>query len=296
MSIPLRKMGRALSRFGPLTDVWVVASVVSTTEITVALWQRPGADGAPGAAPNLGASVLADYQGALVRFDTGDLSGITQGVGVNATGAFITTIDTVTTTTSPAVCTVTFKDAMPATPAAGDLLTVIRNLRNGSTVDINGNVQATIDTSGGPVDISGPVTFPEAQDVNLSAQAIDVSTNNTRVGGTIEEIGSGTGITDYNTAFYTFDIEGLGAFSYCLDQSTNETMNLGTLFFWAASTVVSDVVFNPSTSYSSWAIPAGQNGCVSNLLAGAPAVGFVVSWPTKPTSGSYEFAVYEYSS
>ena len=164
MPLPLRKLGRALSRFGPLTDVWQVETVQSATTITVSLWQRPNPiAGAPGVAPYIGTSVQPDYVGALVRFDTGVLSGITQGQGVNAYGAFTTTIQSIVSTTNPAVTTVTFADAMPTPPQTGDLLTVIRNLRNGATVDVNGAVTATIDTSGGPVDMTGPVTVENDQ-------------------------------------------------------------------------------------------------------------------------------------
>ena len=37
MPLPLRKLGRALCRFGPLTDVWQVETVQSGTTITVSL-------------------------------------------------------------------------------------------------------------------------------------------------------------------------------------------------------------------------------------------------------------------
>ena len=151
---------RALSRYGPLTDVWQVVEAVSATEITVALVQ-PG-----GVVPQLGPSLAAQYANALCVFTTGALSGVPAG---NGNGRFGTTVASVTTSGSPAVTTVTLRDAMPATPNAGDQLVVIRNLGINSALDvtvtsgtvnadIQGDVTATIDTSGGPVAISGDVT------------------------------------------------------------------------------------------------------------------------------------------
>lgn len=139
------------------------------------------------------------------------------------------------------------------------------------------------------------VVFPNAQDINLSASSITLGTNNTRIGGYITDISSGSSITDYNTAFYTANVSGVGAWTWCFDNGTNEATTIYSQFVWASGTVLSQVVFNPSTSPSSWSVAAGQNFCVSNLQLGAPIVGIGVTWPTAPTTGSYEYEIYEYA-
>lgn len=179
---------QALARYGPLTDVWEVVTVPSSTTLTVALVQPKGV------VPVLGSALAALYTDALVVFVTGALSGAPAVAA--SPGRFGTTVASVTSAAGPPpVTTLTLADALPATPHAGDQLVVIRNLGVGQALDatIQGDVTATIDTSGGAVDVAvqGDVTvanqtlsveFPAAQDVNLiTAPTIDANIQNAQL-------------------------------------------------------------------------------------------------------------------
>lgn len=121
---------QALARYGPLTDVWEVVTVPSSTTLTVSLVQPKGV------VPVLGSALAALYTDALAVFVTGALSGAPAVAA--SPGRFGTTVASVTSAAGPPpVTTLTLADALPATPHAGDQLVVIRNLGVGQALDAN---------------------------------------------------------------------------------------------------------------------------------------------------------------
>lgn len=115
----------ALAAYGPLTDVWSIKAVTSSNACTVVLANPAGA------VPYVGPSLQKHYVGALVRFTAGVLSGVGNTI---AYGAFNTTISGITSTTNPAVTTVTLGDDFPTPPNPGDTFTVIRAAGVGTAV------------------------------------------------------------------------------------------------------------------------------------------------------------------
>lgn len=164
---------QALARYGPLTDVWQVVAVTSSTQCTVALTQPNGV------VPNLGAHLAAQYANALVYFVTGALSGVT---ATGTPGArFGTTVQSVSTTGSPAVTTLTVNDAFPTDPSPGDQLVVIRNVGINSllsTVVESGNL-TSIGSISGTVNTSG--TISGTVNVNTVSGTVQVAGNLTNV-------------------------------------------------------------------------------------------------------------------
>lgn len=181
----------ALAAYGPLTDVWQVVAA-SSGAVTVQLAKTSGA------VPYIAPSLVPHYEGALVRFTTGPLSGGGPGEQWN------TTIRGVAST--PTATTVTFGDTWPTDPSSGDQFTVIRgagigtslSLASGTTVSATFSGPVTL-ASGTTVDvgtIAGDVTLASGTTVALESGAVvDVGTISGAVNlasGTTVALGSGT--------------------------------------------------------------------------------------------------------
>jgi len=165
----------ALAAYGPLTDVWQVEAVHSGT-VTVQLAKTSGA------VPYVAPSLVPHYEGALVRFTTGPLS------GGGDTAQWNTTVRNVQSTASGT--TVTFGDPWPTTPQAGDQFTVIRGAGIGTNLSLKSGTAVT-------ATFSGPVSLASGATVALEAgSTVDVGTISGPVtiasGSTIEITGSPT--------------------------------------------------------------------------------------------------------
>lgn len=208
----------ALAAYGPLTDVWQVVAAASGA-VTVQLAKTIGA------VPYIAPSLVPHYQGALVRFTTGALSGGGPGEQWNSTVKTIASVPTATT--------VTFGDTWPVAPSSGDQFTVIRgagigtnlSLASGTTVDVGtiaGAVTLASGTtvaieSGATVDvgtISGAITLASGSTIELtgnptvdvSGQSIVIESSNTDIavegtGGSIPEP-TGTNLTAVALGYY----------------------------------------------------------------------------------------------
>lgn len=145
----------ALAAYGPLTDVWTVEQATAPASVTVRLAKTRSA------VPYIAPTLAAHYSGALVRFNTGALAGVS-GAQWN------TTLASVASTTSGT--TATFGDAWPTAPASGDQFTVIRAAGIGTDLALQSGttVSATF---------SGPVTLASGSVVALeSGSTVDVGT------------------------------------------------------------------------------------------------------------------------
>jgi len=155
-SLAPRDLARALQRYNPVTTVWVIDQVRSLTQFAVSL------DHPQGVVPVLGPSLLRDYVGARVYWLTGPLSGAPAGAG--SPGRFSTTIQQITSTAGPPPQTVITLADMPPPPypQAGDQLAIVREVSQQTILQVanapGSTLTATIDTSGGPVEIQGNTT------------------------------------------------------------------------------------------------------------------------------------------
>lgn len=145
----------ALAAYGPLTDVWAVESATAPASVTVRLAKTASA------VPYIAPTLAAHYSGALVRFNTGPLAGVS-GAQWNTTLAFVASTTSGTTAT--------FGDPWPTAPASGDQFTVIRAAGIGTDLALQSGttVSATF---------SGPVTLASGSVVALeSGSTVDVGT------------------------------------------------------------------------------------------------------------------------
>lgn len=145
----------ALAAYGPLTDVWTVEHATAPASVTVRLAKTSSA------VPYIAPTLAAHYSGALVRFNTGALAGVS-GAQWNTTLASVAS--------TPSGTTATFGDAWPTAPASGDQFTVIRAAGIGTDLALQSGttVSATF---------SGPVTLASGSVVALeSGSTVDVGT------------------------------------------------------------------------------------------------------------------------
>jgi len=172
----------ALAAYGPLTDVWQVEAVHSGT-VTVQLAKTSGA------VPYVAPSLVPHYEGALVRFTTGPLS------GGGDTAQWNTTVRSVQSTASGT--TVTFGDPWPTTPQAGDQFTVIRGAGIGTNLSLKSGTAVT-------ATFSGPVSLASGATVALEAgSTVDVA----HISGAIT-LASGATVTAQIGEVNTVDISG----------------------------------------------------------------------------------------
>jgi hypothetical protein len=118
-----------------------------------------------------------------------------------------------------------------------------------------------------------------------------------RMGGNIVTVAHLAGITNYATASYSYASVGLGGWTILFANSTNEAAHVVPNFGWTHAAGFASAIGGPNytvdTAYIS--VPAGQSQSFTNLPVGARWLNIVVSWPTAPTSGSYEFEILEYA-
>ncbi len=152
-----KSLGTALSRHTRAVqqDNWQVRAGISTTQFTVSLVSPAGTASSP-IVPN----VLdgSDYTGCQVEFTDGANSGAGTDGAATTTGRVSATIQSVTSSGSPVVTTVTLNQALPNVPAAGDQFTVYRQVAN-VTVSAPENL-TQVGSQNVPVDDSGFARIP----------------------------------------------------------------------------------------------------------------------------------------
>ena len=118
-----------------------------------------------------------------------------------------------------------------------------------------------------------------------------------RMGGNIVTVAHVAGITDYASASYSYASVGLGGWTILVSNATNETIHVVPNFGWTHAGGFASAIGGPNytvdTAYVS--IVSGASQAFTNLPVGARNLNITVNWPTKPTSGSYEFEILEYA-
>lgn len=214
---------------------WQVATVVSDTEITVSL-RDPAV-----AVPYLTTATASYYENALVEFTSGVLGGIEPNSGgkPSTSGRVSVPIQSIASTANagePPTTTITFADALPATPAKGDRFVVYYAQVGSYALTVAGSVDVGT--------IAGTVTIQPASDATFDINTVAGTVTVTPATDAVFDIGTVTGTVAVEPASgATFDI-GTVSGTVTVVPSSDAVFNVGNVSGTVTVTPGSGAVFD----------------------------------------------------